>query len=567
MNDNTNFILAIALSIGILIGWHYLYEKPKQVAEHARVEAQEILAKAPEAEKQYATPRKHDEVLSEAPRLAFGNEKIKGSINLKGGRVDDLTLTRYRQTIDPNSPNIVLLSPAGSAEPYAPFYAEFGWLSNDADVKVPGANTVWSGSGNLAPGSDVTLRWDNGAGLTFERVISLDKDYLFKVTDSVKNASGKDVTLYPFGLVSRHGTPHTLGFATLHEGPLGVFNDTLHEKNYKQMREKPIDTTESADGGWVGITDVYWLAGIIADPKDKITGRFIYQMAGPQERFQTDIQKAPVVVKSGESAASNFHLFAGAKEVAVLDNYKDKLPAPMLDRAIDFGWFYFIAKPFFHAIDFIGGYVGNYGLAIIIFTILLRGLFFPMSEASYRNMEAMKALKPQMDKLKERYGSDPAKLNTEVTALYKKEKLNPLAGCLPVLIQIPVFFALYKVLLIAIEMRHAPFYWWIKDLSAPDPSNLFTLFGLVPWSAHVFGFPLQMGALPLLMGITMFIQQKLSPPPSTDKTTQQIFTWMPVIFTFLLVNMSAGLVLYWIFSNILAIAQQTLIKHRATKKA
>ncbi|MBI3419313.1 MAG: membrane protein insertase YidC [Proteobacteria bacterium] len=537
---------------------------PRQKAAQARVQAEEVLRKSPEAEKAAMAPRERDEVLAESPRLPFRNDKITGTVNLRGGRVDDLTLTKYRETIDPKSPAIVLFSPAGSALPYAPFYAEFGWLSNDAEVKLPTNDSLWRAENQkLSPDGPVNLSWDNGAGLSFERTLSLDKDYLFTVTEKVRNASGREVTLYPYGLISRHGTPHTLGYATLHEGPLGVLGNTLHEKTYKKLHEEPL-YTQPSEGGWIGVTDVYWLAGVVADPKDKITGRFLYSLAGAgQERYQADMQKNAVTLKPSEESSSTFHLFAGAKEVAVLDAYTKSIPAPMFDRAIDFGWFYFIAKPFFLIIDFLARYLGNYGLAIILFTVVLRLLFYPMSESSYRNMERMKALQPQMNKLKERHANDPMKMNEEVTALYKKEKLNPLSGCIPVLVQIPVFFALYKVLLVSIEMRHAPFYGWIRDLSAPDPSNLFTLFGLIHWAPPAM---LHLGVLPLLMGSTMFIQQKLSPPPG-DKVSQQIFTFMPIMFTFLLANMSAGLVLYWTFSNLLAIMQQTLIKHRIKSPA
>jgi YidC/Oxa1 family membrane protein insertase len=560
MKDNVNFVLAIALSIGILMGWHWLYEVPKQKAAQARIEAAQVVEKAVEQEKKIETKARAD-VIKDSPRISFSNEKITGSINLRGARVDDLTLSRYRETIKSDSPPITLFSPAGSAAPAMPYYAEFGWQSQDKDIKLPNSDSLWRASSEtLEPGEGITLNWENGAGLSFERTVTLDKDYLFTITEKVKNNSGKEITLYPFGLISRHGTPHTMGFSVLHEGPLGVLNDTLREKNYKSLHENPV-YSEASTGGWIGITDVYWLSAITAASADKVTGRFLYHANGGQERYQTDMQKASVTLANGGETISSFHLFAGAKEVAVLDNYMEQLQAPMFDRAIDFGWFYFIAKPFFLMIDWLYSLLGNYGLAIIVFTIALRLVFYPMSEASYRNMEQMKALQPEMQRIKERYGNDPVKMNEEVTGLYKKEKLNPLAGCLPILVQIPVFFALYKVLLVAIEMRHAPFYGWIKDLSAPDPSNLFTLFGLIPWGTPTW---LHLGALPILMGLTMFIQQRLSPPPP-DKTTAMIFNWMPVMFTFLLASMSAGLVIYWSFSNVLAIMQQTLIKHRITK--
>ncbi len=559
MNDNANFFIAIALSIGILMGWHWFYEVPRQKAQQARTEAVQALGTdtAPVAASAPARLRPRAEALKAGQRLPFANDKIRGSINLRGARVDDLILSNFRETIEPGSPPITLLSPTGSEPPHSAYYAEFGWLGAQGGPRLPDADSVWqTSSGRLGPGKPVTLRWDNGAGLSFARSISLDDNYVFTVTEKVRNAMGEPVTLSPFALISRHGTPRTLGFYTLHEGLLGVLGGTLHEETYKKLHEVPLFKEEST-GGWLGITDIYWLAALMAGPEDKITGRFLYAEGGTG-RYQTDMRKASVTVPAGGAAESTFHFFAGAKEVAVLDAYMETLRAPMFDRAIDFGWFYFITKPFFQILDFLYRFLGNYGLAIIVFTIALRAVFYPMSETSYRTMERMKALQPEMQKLKESHGNDPAKMNEAVTALYKKEKLNPLAGCLPMLIQIPVFFALYKVLLVSIEMRHAPFYGWIRDLSAPDPSNLFNLFGLLPFTTPAW---LHLGALPLLMGVTMYIQQKLSPPPG-DKTTQQIFNLMPVMFTFLLANMSAGLVLYWTFSNILAIAQQTLIKHR-----
>ncbi|HVY12391.1 MAG TPA: membrane protein insertase YidC [Alphaproteobacteria bacterium] len=558
MNDNGNFFIAIGLSIAILVGWHWLYEVPHQKAAQVHAQVEKAASQGPLIGS-FQPPKPRQEVIAEVPRVPFENGNIRGSINLRTGRVDDLTLLNYRETIDPKSAPIIFLSPGHSAEPYQGFYAEFGWLSSDGTAKLPARDTFWKTQDQkLSPGHDVHLTWDNGSGLTFERVISLDENYLFTVTDRIHNATGQEMTVYPYSLVTRRGTPKTLGYATLHEGPLGVLGDTLRERNYKKLREEPL-YSEDSTGGWVGITDVYWLAAVLAPPQDKVNGRFIYGMIGPEERYQADLRKGAVTLKSGDDAESRHYLFAGAKELNVLDHYRKHLPAPMFDRAVDFGWFYFIAKPFFKTIDWLARLIGNYGLAIIVFTIALRLLFFPMSEASFRNMERMKALQPQMERLKERYANDTPKLHEEMQAIYKREKLNPAAGCVPMLVQIPVFFALYKVLLVSIEMRHAPFFGWIKDLSAPDPSNVFNLFGVAPWHAPSF---LHLGALPIMMGLTMFIQQKLSPPPG-DKTSAQIFMLLPLVFTFLLANMSAGLVIYWTFSNILAIAQQTLIKHRA----
>ncbi len=564
MNDNTNFFLAIGLSIMILMGFHWFYEVPKQRAAQAQAQASAIIEKAQPAVEAIIAPKQRSEAIASSKRVTLENKNLHGSINLKGGRFDDITLIRYRETADKNSPEIVLLSPTGSNEEHPAYYAELGWLGTDEKIKLPTADTEWQADvSKLTPDKALILRWDNGQGLKFERSISLDDDYLFTVTEKVTNTSGQDVTLVPFGLVSRHGLPKNRpAQQTSHEGLTGVLDGQLREKDYNKLKDDPL-TSYTSKGGWVGMADVYWFTGIIPDQNDNLTARFVYSEVNNQKRYQTDVKSDPVTLASGNSTSKTYHVFAGAKEVSALEHYGEALKVPMFDKAVDFGWFYIIAKPFFYVIDWLGKTLGNYGLAIIAFTILLRLVFFPLSESSYRSMARMKELQPEMTRLKERYGNDPVKMNEEVAKLYQKEKINPLSGCLPILIQIPVFFALYKVLLVSIEMRHAPFYGWIHDLSAPDPSNIFTLFGLLPFEAPSF---LHLGAWPLLMGATMFIQQKLT-PPQADKTTQQVFMLMPIMFTFLFASMSAGLVIYWTLSNVLAIAQQTLIKHRSDKAA
>lgn len=564
MNDNTNFFIAIALSIAILMGFHWFYEVPKQRAAQSQAQATQIIAKEQPVVEAVGELKKRSDVIATSKRIALGNEHIHGSINLKGARFDDLTLIRYHETVDNSSPEIVLLSPAGSNDEHPAYYAELGWLGTDDKTKLPAADTEWQSDGSkLAPNKPVTLHWDNGQGLKFERTIALDDRYMLTVTEKVTNTSGADVTLVPFGLVSRHGLPAHVGAGTSHEGLTGVLDGQLREKDYKKLKDEPL-TTYTSKGGWIGMADVYWFTGIIPDQNDNLTARFLYSSVNGQNRYQTDVKSDAVIIKAGANAEKTYHVFTGAKEVAALENYGEQLKLPMFDKAVDFGWFYLIAKPFFHVIDWLGKTFGNYGLAIIAFTIILRILFFPLSEASYSSMARMKELQPEMNRLKERYSADPVKMNEEVSKLYQKEKINPLSGCLPMLIQIPVFFALYKVLLVSIEMRHAPFYGWVHDLSAPDPSNIFTLFGL--FALPSFLSFLHLGIWPLLMGATMYIQQKLS-PPQADKTTQQVFTLMPIMFTFLFAGMAAGLVIYWTLSNILAIAQQVLIKHRSNKKA
>jgi YidC/Oxa1 family membrane protein insertase len=561
MNDNNNFFLAIGISIMILMGFHWFYEVPKQRAAQSQAQASAII-KTEHIEEAPAVLKSRGEIIAVNKRITLENKNLHGSINLKGGRFDDITLINYRETTDAASPEIVLLSPTGSNEDHPAYYAEFGWLGNDAAIKLPTAETEWQSDTNkLTPEKGITLHWDNGQGLRFERKISLDDKYLFTVTETVKNTSSANVTLVPYSLVSRHGLPAHVKVSTSHEGLTAVLDGQLREKDYKKLKDEPL-TTYTSKGGWIGMADVYWFTGIIPDQNDTLTARFLFSTVNGQNRYQTDIKSDAVVVNAGADITKTYHVFAGAKEVSTLEAYGEALKAPMLDKAVDFGWFYLIAKPFFHVIDWLGKSFGNYGLAIIAFTILLRLIFFPLSEASYRSMARMKELQPEMNRIKERFSNDPVKMNEEVSKLYQKEKINPLSGCLPMLIQIPVFFALYKVLLIAIEMRHAPFYGWIHDLSAADPSNIFNLFGLLPFTTPDF---LHLGAWPLLMGITMFIQQKLT-PPQADKTTQQVFTLMPIMFTFLFASMSAGLVIYWTLSNVLAIAQQVLIKHRADAK-
>ncbi len=560
MNDNTNFFIAIALSIAILMGFHWFYEVPKQRATQSQAQASAIIEKEQPTVEAILAPKQRSDAIAASKRVKLENKNLHGSINLKGGRFDDITLIRYRETVDKNSPEIVLLSPTGSNEEHPAYYAELGWLGTDANIKLPAADTEWQSDGSkLMPGKPITLTWDNEQGLKFERSISLDDDYMFTVTEKVSNTSASDVTLVPFGLVSRHGLPkNRTAMMTSHEGLTAVLDGQLREKDYNKLKDEPL-TVFTSKGGWIGMTDVYWFTGIIPNQNDNVNARFLYSEVNNQKRYQTDIKSDPILVKAGSNASKTYHVFSGAKEVSVLEHYGETLNIPMFDKSVDFGWFYIIGKPFFYVIDWFGKLFGNYGLAIIAFTFLLRLVFFPLSETSYRSMARMKELQPEMTRLKERYGSDPVKMNEEVSKLYQKEKINPLSGCLPILIQIPVFFALYKVLLISIEMRHAPFYGWIHDLSAPDPSNLFTLFGLLSFTAPDF---LHLGLWPLLMGATMFIQQKLT-PPQADKTTQQVLMMMPIMFTFLFASMSAGLVIYWTISNILAIAQQTLIKHRS----
>jgi YidC/Oxa1 family membrane protein insertase len=581
MTDQKNTILAIVLSAIVLIGWQYFIgmpqmEKQKQISQQQAVEraqpapgAQPQAGTAPTAPGQpaqtgAAQPLTRDGALAASPRIAIDTPSLQGTIALKGGRVDDLSLVRYREKVDPNSPAIVLLSPSGSPHP---FYSEFGWVgAAGTTAALPGIDTVWrqEGTGSLAVGRPVTLVYDNGAGLEFRRQISVDDKYLFSIKDEVANKSANPVTLYPYALISRHGTPETLGYYILHEGLIGVLGDQgLQEITYKTIEEKKNIAFKAANG-WLGITDKYWAATLLPDPKANLQARFSSGTLGTLKTFQTDYLLDAQTIAPGGTGSADARLFAGAKEVQAVDSYDKQLGLNRFELLIDWGWFYFITKPMFLAMDWIYHQVGNFGIAILLITVLIKTIFFPLANKSYASMAKMKAVQPQMTALRERYGDDKVKQQQALMELYKKEKINPLAGCLPILIQVPVFFALYKVLFVTIEMRHAPFFGWIKDLAAPDPTNIFNLFGLIPWDPTqipVVGHFLWLGAWPLIMGVTMWFQMKLNPSPP-DPTQKMIFDWMPVIFTFMLASFPAGLVIYWAWNNTLSVLQQSVIMHK-----
>ncbi|HEY8000214.1 MAG TPA: membrane protein insertase YidC [Pseudolabrys sp.] len=592
MTDNKNTILAIALSAIVLIGWQFFFAMPQEKARQEKLAAEQLTqkqqpaqpgksgqpAQAPNAQvgpaqppaqagESAATTITRDAALGKSTRVSIATGSLQGSIALKGGRIDDLALLKFRETVDPKSPPIILLSPSGGSDP---FYAEFGWTNAaGANVKVPASDAVWSqqGSGALDVGHPVTLTWDNGAGLEFRRTVAVDDKYLFTIKDEVVNKSASAVSLYPYALISRHGTPHTLGYYILHEGLIGVLGDqSLQEYTYKKIDEKK-DVAFDVTNGWLGITDKYWAAALLPETNAHLKAHFTAGKLGTLETYQTDYLLDAQTIAPGATGSADARLFAGAKEVAVVNEYEKQLNLNRFDLLIDWGWFYFITKPLFNVIDYFYRLVGNFGIAILLVTVLIKLAFFPLANKSYASMAKMKAVQPQMTALRARYPDDKAKQQQELMALYKKEKINPLAGCLPIAIQIPVFFSLYKVLFITIEMRHAPFFGWIHDLSAPDPTNIFNLFGLIaidPTIVPVIGHYLHLGAWPLIMGITMWAQMKLNPAPP-DPTQQMIFNWMPVIFTFMLASFPAGLVIYWAWNNSLSVLQQSVImrKHGA----
>ncbi len=585
MTDNRNMFIAIGLSLVILIGWQYFYgmpqaEKQRQIA--AQQQAQQLAAQSQAPAAADGTPAPagaplapntlpaaartvtRAQALAASPRVAIDTARVKGSISLRGGRVDDVSLADYHETVDPKSPIIVLLSPSGSPEP---FYAEFGWTSGaGAQVALPGPDTVWTApaGASLTTAAPLTISYDNGQGLLFKRTFTIDDHYMFTVKDEVENKGTAPATLYPYALVSRHGMPHTQGYYILHEGLIGVLGDSgLQEVTYAKMDDaKPL--TFKATGGWLGITDKYWAATVIPDQKTAVDAKFSSGLQGNTRTFQTDFLAAPQTIAPGATGASQSRLFAGAKEVALVDGYEKTYGIDRFDLLIDWGWFYFITKPLFLVIDWIYKLVGNFGVAILIVTVLLKGLFFPLANKSYASMAKMKAVQPEMAAIRERYADDKVKQQQATMELYKTQKINPVAGCLPIVIQIPVFFALYKVLFVTIEMRQAPFFGWIRDLSAPDPTTVFNLFGLIPWdpsSVPVLGAYLMLGAWPLIMGVTMWVQMKLNPAPP-DPTQQMIFNYMPIIFTFMLAHFAAGLVIYWAWNNTLSVLQQAAIMRR-----
>ncbi|MBT3358218.1 MAG: membrane protein insertase YidC [Rhodospirillales bacterium] len=591
MVDNRNMILAIVLSVVILLGFNYWTAQnapPPEVAQQTTEQAPgqgtgqgtPSLPSAPGegvaapgggavsapgggvpsagAEKVKQGPSR-DEVIARTKRLQINSPRLIGSISLTGARIDDLTLATYRETLDPESDQIVFLQPRGLPQSY---FAEFGWVP-DGEAAVPNGETVWSADSTvLEPGVPVNLTWDNGQGLTFVRTYTLDEDFMFTVNQRVENNSAKPVTLYPFGLVSRWQTPETTRFFILHEGLLGVFDETLEEIDYDDLQESGKVEKEST-GGWIGITDKYWLAALVPDQKSQLKSRFTHHREGDSDRYQVDYLGAALTIAPGEQASTENHLFAGAKEVNVLDAYEEKLGITRFDLAIDFGWFYFLTKPIFYLLIYINDYVGNFGVAILLLTVVIKILFFPLANKSYRAMSKMKLLQPEMTKLRERFGDDRQRMNQEMMALYKREKANPASGCLPMFIQIPVFFSLYKVLFVTIEMRQAPFFGWIHDLSVPDPTSIFNLFGLIPWDPlTIIPASISIGVWPLIMGISMFLQQKLNPQPA-DPVQAKVFMFLPLIFTFLLAQFPAGLVIYWAWNNTLSIGQQWVIMKKA----
>jgi YidC/Oxa1 family membrane protein insertase len=590
-DNNRNMIIAIVLSVVVLFGWQFFVAGPQlqQAQLRAELQAQQAAtttdqglaaptvnadgtvtpaAVVPAAGQTYVS---RDAALAATPaRLQIDSPALAGSINLVGGRLDDLQLKDYHETVDPLSPIITLLAPSGAPGGY---YVEQGWVaSGTSTVKAPDANTIWTADqpgSKLSVGTPVSLSWDNGEGLVFHRSFAVDENYLFTVTQSVDNTTAADVPLYPYSRIVRQGTPTVQNFFVQHEGPLGILGtNNLVSKKYSDLQNDAKDgKTNRFDNtnGWVGITDKYWATAIIAEPATKINAQLTDTRSATADVYQTSfVESAAVVAPAGGTATSKSYVFAGAKKEAILDAYQKTYGFDRLDLLIDWGWLFFFTKPMFYLISLLYSVLGNFGLAILAVTVIVKGLFFPLASRSYKSMAAMRRVQPEMKSIQDRFKDDRAAQQTAMMELYKKEKINPLSGCWPVLIQVPVFFSLYTVIFISLEMRHAPFFGWIVDLAAPDPTNIFTLFGLIPWNPTalpLLGTFLHLGIWPVIMGITMWVQMKLNPPPP-DPTQAMIFNWMPVIFTFMLGTFPAGLVIYWAWNNALSVTQQYFIMKR-----
>ncbi|MAS41897.1 MAG: membrane protein insertase YidC [Rhodobacteraceae bacterium] len=580
MDDQKNMIIAAALSFVVIAVWFVLFPPaPTELPPAQQIEQNVagsptagapsgVAPGTPDSLGTVGAPMSRDAALEAAPRAMIQSPRVKGSLSLRGGRIDDLSLEDYKVTLEPDSPDVTLLSPLGSEHP---FYAVYGWLPTaETPVATPGPNTEWAVEAGevLTPETPLTLRWDNGEGQIFRREISLDVNYMFTIRQTVENTSETPVSLAPYGYVARRGEPETVNFYILHEGAIAKFDGVLEEYDYDDMQDfegtagpgERVQSESVAEAGWLGFTDKYWMATLIPTPGQPFdaTFRYVSRQEGPE--YRTEMRLPVVTVAAGATAQAETQLFAGAKEYNTIVAYEDA-GVPRFIDSIDWGWFFFLTKPFAQLLLFYEGLIGNMGWSIIAMTLTVKIVLFPLAYKSYVAMSKMKKLQPEMEKIKERVGDDKMKMQQEVMALYKREKANPAAGCLPILLQIPIFFSLYKVLFVSLEMRHAPFILWIKDMSAPDPTSILNLFGLLPFAAPDESSMLALlsiGVFPILLGITMWLQQKLNPAP-TDATQAMIFAWMPWVFMFMLGQFAVGLVIYWVANNIITFTQQYLI--------
>ena len=555
--DIKNVIAAISLSAAVIILYGLFFAPtppdPKQIQVEKNTITETTDAPSLDKNEQFSKISR-EEAMAEEDRILFENDDIKGSISLTGGSIDDLTFKKYTETLN-GKDNVVLLNPKKVKNGY---YVKTGWATNNKNIDIPNSKTIWKIEGNnkLSPNSPIKLSWTNDQNIKFEKNISIDNQYLFTVNQSIINNSGKTYNFYPYGQIIRNQAPEVTNFYILHEGLLGVFDDQLIEQDYKDIEEKKYSV--NAETGWLGITDKYWITSLIPEKNKKFRTDFDYK-----NKFRANfIETNAIEVGANETKSNKIKIIIAAKEVSVIDGYAESQDISKYDLAIDWGWFYFIVKPLFFAIDYFFKLTGNFGIAIILITICVRIAFFPLANYSFRSMAKMKVLQPEMTRLKELHKEDKMKLQQEMMALYKKEKVNPVSGCLPIFIQIPFFFAIYKMLFVTIEMRHQPFFGWIKDLSERDPTSIFNFFGLIPWDPPSF---LLIGAWPVFMGVTMFLQQKLNPTPP-DPIQAKIFMFFPLFLTVILAPFPSGLVIYWTINNVLTMAQQYVIMKRTTVK-
>jgi len=556
--DFKNVLLAIVLSSAVLIGWATFFEPPIVEQEFSKSKTEKNQETSSPSITDSGKDTKNEitrnEVINKTNRIKIENENIKGSISLEGAIIDDIIFKNYNEILN-GQDKVIFLNPKNSSKEY---FIETGWAAGgNENIKLPLLDTKWKVSGNttLTPNNPVTLKWNNNEGLIFSKKIELDDKFLFKITQSIKNNSDKSFQFYPYAQITRKGKPEGREIYILHEGFLGVFEEELKEENFDDIEKEKF--TINSSKGWLGITDKYWLTAIVPEKGKEFKAEFLAK----NEKYRANyIIKETEILNPGNSISNKINTFVAAKEVAVIDGYAEQLNIEKFDLAIDWGWFYFFTKPLFFIIDYFFKLTGNFGWAIVIITALVRLIFFPLANYSFKSMAKMKILQPEMLRLKELHKGDKVKLQQEMMALYKREKVNPISGCLPVLIQIPFFFAIYKMLYVTLEMRHQPFFGWIKDLSERDPTSVFNLFGLIPWDPPTF---LMIGAWPILMGLSMWVQQKLNPTPP-DPIQAKIFMFFPIFLTIILAPFPAGLVVYWTVNNILTITQQWVIM-RGTK--
>ena len=555
--DTKNVIAAISLSAAVIIIYALFFGPNPDEIRKSQEQKKELVqnSETPSLDLSETQPKiSREDAIKKNKRVKFENENIRGSISLLWGTIDDLEFKKYTKTLNGDD-KIILLNPRGVDNGY---FVETGWVTNNKNIDMPNSKTPWEIIGNnvLTPNNPIKLKWKNKQGIEFQKNLKLDEKFLFTISQKITNNSDKTYDFYPYGQIIRNKAPEITNFYILHEGLIGVFDDQLVEEDYDDIKEKKF--SQNANSGWLGITDKYWITSLIPDSNYEFRTDFDYK-----KRFRANfIQSEPVEIGAKSSAINETRVIIAAKEVDVIDQYSEKLNISKFDLAIDWGWFYFFTKNFFFAIDYFFKLTGNFGIAIILITICIRIVFFPLANYSFRSMAKMKVLQPEMTRLKELHKDDKMKLQQAMMALYKKEKVNPVSGCLPIFIQIPFFFAIYKVLFVTLEMRHQPFFGWIKDLSERDPTSIFNLFGLIPWDPPSF---LIIGVWPCLIGVTMWIQQKINPAPP-DPVQQKIFAFFPLFLTVILAPFPSGLVIYWTINNVLTMAQQIVIMKRTKVK-